>query len=177
MNTNFIVSEPDVLIATTVFLIERGVIPYQFSVAAGRGLKTSGAIERLRKAFAVIGGEPSFTATGADILGISKSEWWVVECKGSGTGKPQTQRTHFDRALASVVSYFEETPQGVPAEFGNATVYLGLALPGTRAYLNELRRRVRLPLRRRLNLWVLLYEPETSAIKAISPKEAEPFNA
>ena len=89
----------------------------------------------------------------------------------------QTQRNNFDRALASVVSYFEETPQGVPAEFENATVCLGLALPATQAYLNELKRRVRLPLRKRLNLWVLLYELETSAIKAISPEETEPFNA
>lgn len=177
MNANLIVTEPDVLIATTAFLIERGVTPYQFSVAAGRGLKSSGAIERLRKAFAAIGRTAVFAGTGADILGFSDSEWWVVECKGSGTGKAQTQRNNFDRALASVVSYFEEKPQGVPAEFENATVCLGLALPATRAYLNELKRRVRLPLRKRLNLWVLLYEPETSAIKAVSPKEAEPFNA
>jgi hypothetical protein len=177
MNTNFVVPEPDVLIATTVFLIERGVTPYQFSVATGRGLKTSGAIERLRKAFAAIGRTPVFAGIGADILGISESEWWVIECKGSGAGKPQTHRNKFDRALASVVSYFEEIPQSVPSEFENTTVCLGLALPATQAYLNELKRRVRLFLRKRLNLWVLLYQLETSAIKAVSPEDAEPFNA
>jgi len=177
MNINFIVPEPDVLIATTVFLIERGVTPYQFSVATGRGLKTSGAIERLRKAFEAIGRVPVFAGTGADIMGISETEWWVIECKGSGAGKPQTHRNSFDRALASVVSYFEEKPQGVPSEFENATVCLGLALPATPAYLNELKRRVRLPLRKRLNLWVLLYELETSAIKAVSPEDVEAFKA
>ena len=173
MATEAVVSEPDVLIATTVFLIERGVTPYQFSVAAGRGIDTAGAMERLRKGFAAIGRYPSFTGNGADILGISDTEWWTIECKGSGTGQPQTQRNNFDRALASVVSYFEEEPQGVPPERKrNLTVCLGLALPATRAYLNELQRRVRAPLRRRLNLWVLLYDLASRKIRAVGPNDA-----
>lgn len=173
MSYDFTVAEQDVLIATTVFLVQRGVTPYQFSVAAGRGVDTSGTTERLRKAFAAIA--PRFSGDGPDILGISESEWWVVECKGAGFGKPPTQRNNFDRALASVVSYFEEKPQGFPPEFENAKVYLGLALPATRAYLNELRRRVRSPLRTRLNLWVLLYELESKSVRAVSPEE--PFDA
>jgi len=105
-------------------------------------------------------------------LSISDSEWWIIECKGAGLGKSQTQRNNFDRALASVVSYFEESPQGLGAEHQGATVCLGLALPATRAYLNELRRRVRSPLRKRLNLWVLLYELESKKIRAVPPAEA-----
>ena len=130
MPTELIVSEPEVLIATTSFLIERGVTPYQFSVAAGKGIDTAGATSRLRAAFASVGQSPSFTGNGADILGFSDSEWWIVECKGSGTGKPPTQRNNFDRALASVVSYFEDEPQGIPQK--NLKVCLGLALPETR---------------------------------------------
>ncbi|SRR5712692_663452 len=169
MATEFTVAEPDVLVATTLFLIERGVTPYQFSVAAGKGIDTSGATERLRSAFAAIGRSPRFSGNGPDILGISDSEWWVVECKGSGTGQPQTQRNNFDRALASVVSYYEEEPQGVSTQQQGVTVCLCLALPATRAYLNELQRRVRSPLRRRLNLWVLLCEPSSRSIKPVSP--------
>lgn len=135
MTTEAVVAEPDVLIAATVFLIQRGVTPYQFSVAAGRGIDTAGATDRLNKAFAAVGRSPSFTGSGADILGISDTEWWTVECKGSGTGQPQTQRNNFDRALASVVSYFDDQPQGVPSERKNLAVCLGIALPATRAYL------------------------------------------
>lgn len=173
MATEHIISEPDVLIATTLFLIERGVSPYQFSVAAGRGINTAGATDRLNRAFAAIGRSPSFVGNGADILGASDAEWWAVECKGSGAGKPQTQRNNFDRALASVVSYFEEQPpQAVPDGQKNLKVCLGLALPATSAYLHELQRRVRSPLRKRLNLWVLLYEPTSREIRAVSPDDA-----
>jgi len=171
MSTETVVTEPDVLIGTTVFLIERGAVPYQFSVAAGKGIDTSGATARLSKAYAAVGSSPRFSGNGADILAISDTEWWVVECKGSGNGKPQTQRNNFDRALASVVSYFEEQPQGVADENKNLRVCLGLALPATRAYLNELQRRVRAPLRKRLNLWVLLYESASRKIRAVSPDD------
>ena len=172
MAADGIVPEPDVLIATTVFLIERGVVPYRFSVAAGRGIDTSGATARLNQAYAAVGRNPSFSGNGADILALSDSEWWVVECKGSGAGQPQTQRNNFDRALASVVSYFEDQPQGLPTDSQNVKVCLGLALPATRAYLNELQRRVRSPLRKRLNLWVLLYELASKKIRAVAPDAA-----
>lgn len=169
MAAETVVAEPDVLIATTLFLIERGAVPYQFSVAAGRGIDTAGATNRLNRAYAAVGVTPRFAGNGADILALSDTEWWVVECKGSGAGQPQTQRNNFDRALASVVSYFEDQPQGLPEDGQNVKVCLGLALPATRAYLNELQRRVRSPLRRRLNLWVLLYELASQKIRAVGP--------
>jgi hypothetical protein len=153
---DLIIREGDVLVAATVFLVQRGLVPFQFSVAAGRGLNNTDTFKRLRDAFASIGHpSPDFIGNGADIL----------------AGQPQIQRNNFDRALASVVSYYEEKPQGLPANFENATVFIGLALPATKAYLNELRRRVRTPLRKRLNLWVLLYQPESKLIRAVSPEE------
>jgi len=96
------------LVATTIFLLQRGLVPYQFSVAAGQGLKRTDMTSHLRQVFASIGHSPNFTGKGADILAISKNEWWAVECKGSGAGKAQTQRNNFDRAFASVVFYYEE---------------------------------------------------------------------
>ena len=127
MATDGIVPEPDVLIAATVFLIRRGAIPYQFSVAAGRGIETSHAVERLRAAFASVGHTPSFTGNGADILAISNTEWWAVECKGAGAGTSQTQRNNFDRAVASVVSYCEDACPGGSESTKDAKVFLGLA--------------------------------------------------
>jgi len=172
MTDDLIVHEGDVLVAATVFLVKRGLVPYQFSVAAGRGLDSTNTIDRLRSAFASIGRpSPSFSGNGADILAVSEKEWWAVECKGSGTGRPQTQRNNFDRALASVVSYFTDKPEDLPAEFSNATVFLALALPATTAYLKELKRRVRKPLRKRLNLWVLLYQRDSKTVRAVSPEE------
>jgi hypothetical protein len=173
---HLIIPEIDVLVATVAFLKERGVTCYGISVARGKGIDKKASETSAR---AALGNELShiypFSANGADIVGISATEWWNIECKGSGTGVSQTQRNNFDRALASTVSYYEEKPSNLPKEYsqyGNARSYLGLALPASRAYLNELKRRVRLPLRKALNLWVLLYEPNSKKIRAISPEES-----
>ena len=169
MVTELIIPESEILVATTIFLIGRGVFPYQFSVAVGRGIDRDKTTEKLRNAFSSTGLYlPSFSGVGADILAASQQEWWAIECKGSGAGKPQTQRTNFDRALASVVSYYEEKP---PEKLSDAKVFLGLALPATQAYLKELRNRVRKPLRKQLNLWLLLYESNQKEIHAVNPEE------
>ncbi len=112
-----------------------------------------------------------FVNHGPDFLGISKGEFWQVECKGAGTGVQSTQRNNFDRALSSAVSYFGEPVPDLPEEFAalrNAAPHVGLALPATADYLRELRRRVRQPLRQALNLWVLLYNPQTQSIATVS---------
>jgi len=172
---HLIVPEIDVLVATVAFLKERGVTCYKISVARGRGIDKRAAEA---SAWAALGDDIShsypFSSEGADILGISETEWWNVECKGSGTGVSQTQRNNFDRALASTVSYYEEKPSNLPvkyAQYENARPYLGLALPASKAYLNELKRRVRLPLRKTLNLWILLYDLNSKKIRAVSPEE------
>jgi hypothetical protein len=94
-----------------------------------------------------------------------------VECKGVGTGTSQTQRNNFDRALASVVTYFEEAPYPLPPNYSNANLFLGLALPSSHDYLRELRRRVRVTLRKRLHLWVMLYNPSDDSVRAILPND------
>ncbi|MCY4137059.1 MAG: hypothetical protein OXF56_02180, partial [Rhodobacteraceae bacterium] len=121
------------------------------------------------KLYGSTGREPEFSRHGPDIVAVSEHEWWCIECKGTGTGKPSTQRNNFDRALASVVSYYEDDPQAPVRWAKDARVFLGLALPASPQYLKELARRVRSPLRRRLNLWILLYEK--SVIRAVAPAE------
>ncbi|MDD5458409.1 MAG: hypothetical protein PHF37_03345 [Phycisphaerae bacterium] len=170
-----IISEIDVLCATFDFLMERNVSPYQFSPINGdtNCAKIYGRVAdwiTKEKDIRPI----NFSRSGPDIIGVSENEWWQIECKGSGSGKTQTQRNNFDRALASVVSYYCDNLINLPArytKFNRAVPYLGLALPASQDYLNELRNRVRQPLRKKLNLWVLLYGPESKKIKAVSPED------
>ena len=169
MQNSLIVPETEILIATVIYLVERGVSPYQFSVPRGKGIDTNSTKNKLENAFRNIGLSPNFSNSGADILALSEKEWWHIECKGSGTGKAQTQRNNFDRALSSVVSYYGEVTSRLPEQFRNTVQHLGLSLPATDLYLRELTRRVRKPLRQRLNLWILLYDLKTKKIKCIEP--------
>jgi len=173
MLSNEPIKEIDVLLATTFFLVQRGVTPYQFSIAHGKEINYQEHLEKVLQPFRAIGREPIISTTGPDIMGLSENEWWQIECKSSGSGKKQTQRNNFDRALASIVSYYEEDLSNleIPEEFKDTKPYLGLALPATPEYLTELKRRVRKPLRTRLNLWILLYDPDTKLIRPISPIE------
>jgi hypothetical protein len=118
---------------------------------------------------------PEFYSGGVDIegIGISKTEWWQIECKGASKGTPQTRRTNFDRALSSVVSYYEDAfPGWTDEKNSNRPVpFLGLALPSTSYYLHHLKQRVRRPLRQKLNLWILLFDPQAKHIRSISPMD------
>lgn len=169
---NLIVPEVKVLRSTIATLASRGVLPYQISPPSGQGIDTTEFKNEMMDIFAKFGAEPNFASNGPDIIGYSDSEYWLVECKGSGSGKPSTQRNNFDRALASTVSYYQDTPPKIASA---AKVYLGLALPRTPSYVKELVRRVRMPLRKRLNLWVLLYELDNGAIKQINPDDEYKF--
>ena len=180
---SMLVTENEVLIAAARWLFRRNVFPYQFSVAHGKGIDYSSnqdiLIDELRlqeiiKQLSL----PRFEGHGPDILGLDtqslqkvigeqeinpeNSEWWQIECKGAGKGKPPTQRNNFDRGLASVVSYY-----GPSQEFKNAKPYLGFALPNT--FKEQLKTRLRRPLRKVLNLWVLIYDPDDESVHAVPP--------
>lgn len=170
-----IVPEADVLVAAAKWLWQRNVLPLKFSLPRGRGIDVEGVRNRLIAALKTVGMPPEvqpylqFDNEGPDLVGYSALEYWQIECKGVGKGKPQTQRNNFDRALASVVAYYTDAvPTDTP---GAQALYLGLALPITSSYISELRHRARRPLRRQLNLWVLLYERESRNIRPISPHE------
>lgn len=171
MVNSLIIPETDILIATVVYLVERGLNPYQFSIPRGKGIDTDSTKSKLEKAFNNIGISPVFSNSGADVLAINEKEWWHIECKGAGSGKEQTQRNNFDRALSSVVSYYGEDNSKLPVRFKGTGQYLGLSLPATDVYLRELSRRVRQPLRQTLNLWVLLYDLETKKIRNVAPSQ------
>lgn len=171
MNFSELVPETDVLISTVIYLVQRGLTPYQISVPRGQGIEHQKTKKKLKDAFDEINVRPKFSNSGADILAISEKEWWHVECKGVGSGKPQTQRNNFDRALSSVVSYFGEDNSGLPGKFSSAIQYLALALPSTDLYIRELKRRVRKPLRERINLFILLYNISSNKILAIEPNQ------
>jgi len=168
MGTNMIVKETEVLVATTKFLIGRGIFPYQFSITQQGKEET---LNRILSLYDSIDIKPTFTNRGPDIIGISEKEWWQVECKGFGSGQSQTHRNNIDRSLASVVSYYEDKFPGFEDKFKDAQPFLGLALPTSQAYINLLTKRVRKPLRKKLNLWVLLFDKDSDSVKPITPEE------
>jgi hypothetical protein len=163
------VPEIEVLIASAIWLWNhRKVHPIKVSVATGKGIDFGSHKKQLVKIFETVGIPlPRFKNDGPDIIGSSESEFWQVECKGAGLGKVQTYRNNFDRALASVVSYY--TDISLDERNSDARPYLGLALPDTPDYVSELHRRVKKPLRHQLNLWVLLYEQESKQIRPVTP--------
>lgn len=154
------VSEIEVLLATLVWVAQRGARLRAVSVAAGQVISQRETVQRLPAAFEHAGIEYQgceFRARGPDVVAESAREYWQIECKGIGVGSPQTHRNNFDRALASVVSFFIDTP---PSTCPHARPLLALALPYTDIFVSQVRQRVSVALRRRLDLWILLYEPE-----------------
>ena len=104
-------SELEVLIATTVWLLRDGWTVEAISVAGGCGLAhVDYQKEEVRKAFKaenVPFYDRLFKPRGPDIVARSHEGIWKIECKGLGKGKAQTHRNNFDRAVASVMSYFD----------------------------------------------------------------------
>ncbi len=170
---SIVISEIDVLFSIITYLVKRRVMPYQYSIPRGKGIDYHNAKQQIDEIFKDKNFKPNLISIGPDIIGISQTEWWQIECKGIGKGAPSTCRNNFDRALSSVVSYYEEKPPKEFSEdkFKNAKPYLGLALPNMPAYMKELKRRVRNPLRMRLNLWILLYDSESGGINEIKPED------
>ena len=165
------VPEIDVVIATCLWLWQRRVPPLLCSVPVGQGIDARADRLRLIETLSAAGvppGFPAFEPRGPDIVAMSKTHSWYIECKGAGSGTPQTQRNNFDRAVASAVSYYTD---GVSADYPNATPVLGLAVPITRYYLQFIRGRVPPALRKRLNMWLLLYDPVTCQIEGIAPDQ------
>jgi len=170
-----VVGEADVLIGAALWLWNRGVPPLRVSIAVGSVNGKFADRARVNAAFKAAGVPEGWSSRsdGADLVAANSSELWEVECKGAGAGVSATQRNNFDRALASVVSHYgSNSPEAsaMPA----AARYLGLALPSTPNYMRELTRRVRVPLRSRLNLWILLFDLESQTVTAVGPDQEYP---
>jgi hypothetical protein len=171
------IPEIEILIASSLWLWRNQALPAQFSIASGQGIDAQANQDRLVKALEVAGVPSilrSFVSWGPDIIALSAKRYWQVECKGAGVGKQSTQRNNFDRAVASIVSYYRDSaPKEIP-ELAAAEPALALAVPATPGYLALLRSRVPLALRKRLNLWILLYGPSSSAITPVEPSTSLP---
>ena len=159
-------SELEVLITTTIWLFRNDWNIEAISVARGRGLPpVSYQKEEIRKAFDtenVPFDERMFKPQGPDIVAHSYEGIWKIECKGLGRGRSQTHRNNFDRAVASVMSYFD-TP----------STRLGLALANDYLWVYNFSERLPQALREANNLWVFLLEHGT--IYTYQPTEELPF--
>lgn len=163
------VPEIDVLISVACWLwTEKGVWPAHFSLARGQGIDTEDSKRRLEVALASLEAPAefrSYSGNGPDIIGVSKDAIWKIECKGIGSGKDSTHRNNFDRALSSAVSYYDDHLE----EWPDRKLIIGLAFPDAPIFRKLLKSKVRGSLRRQLNLWILLTNPDDNSIISIEP--------
>ncbi len=155
-------SENIILLETSKWLVRKGYVINSISVPRGKNynwdiksliekeLNDIGYTERI-----------NFSSSGADIIAQNQDEIWKVECKGIGSGKPQTHRNNFDRALASVVTYFDDE---------HKRQFLALAIPNSLPYLQQLLR-INKSLRKTLNLWILLIDENDHAVNEYKPED------
>ena len=159
-------SELEVLIATALWLIKNGWSVEVISVATGHGLPPVDQQKKeIRRAFVadnVTFDEKIFKPRGPDIIAGSPDCTWKIECKGLGNGKAETHRTNFDRGVASVMSYFDESQPR-----------LGLALANDYLWVYNFSERLPPALRQATSLWILLLENGT--IYPYKPTEELPF--
>lgn len=159
-------SELEVLIATLVWLVRNGWTVEAISVAGGHGLLSiEDQKEEVRKT--LIRETASldrlvFKAKGPDIIARSREGVWKIECKGLGQGKAQTHRNNFDRAVASVMSYFDDS-----------STRLGLALANDYLWAYNFQHRLPLALREATNLWIFLLEKHT--LYPYTPNDELPY--
>lgn len=156
------IPENDVLIAVAKWLHANGWQIKKVSMARGQQIDQAEERKKLRSNFESIGiaiDGLRFTPQGADIEATSGADIWKIECKGMGDVKPQTLKNNFDRAVASAVSYYDNSKG----------LRLGLALPFEYSRLTK--DKLPLPLRMALSLWVLLYVSADDEVYAFAPDE------
>jgi len=161
------VPELDVLMAVVQWLHSEGWTIERLSVAHGPGIDSVNGKNRVEAELTKLGIELNtvrLVSTGEDIRAKKGDIVWRIECKSLAESmKPPTVRNQFDRALASVVSHYDQT-QGLQ---------LGLALP--EEYFKHIKARLPQALRTVLNLWVLLYVSADEEVYAFAPHEELPF--
>lgn len=143
------VPEIDVIIAVAKWLHSNGWTIESLSLPRGQGIDSAGNKNKLTAALATLGIEEKnirLLFKGEDIRARQGDNLWRIECKSLGADLPSsTVRTQFDRALASTVSYYDQTDG----------LRLGLALP--EEYIELIQDKVPQALRKAINLWIFLY--------------------
>ena len=161
------VPEVNVLIAVVRWLHSEGWTIESLSIAYGEGIDSVSSKNRAKAGLAKLGIEGKnvrFVSKGEDIRAKEGSSLWRIECKGLAESmKPPTIRNQFYRALASVVSYYDQAQ----------VLQLGLALP--EEYFKHIKDRLPQALRTVLNPWVLLYVSADEEVYAFAPHEELPF--
>jgi hypothetical protein len=161
------IPEVNVLIATTIWLHNEGWSIEKLSTASGTGIDYIDSKNTIKSELLKIGIDAKgieFVHNGEDIRAKKDNTIWRIECKGlAETMKPETTRNQFDRAIASAVSYYNQT-QGIR---------LGLALP--EQYRQNIKNRLPSALRSAINLWVLLYISADNYVLPLPPQDEFPF--
>ena len=133
-----LIPEVDVLIAVAKWLHSSG---WQLEKVSTRNKN------KVKTEFTAVGisiNNIEFRREGEDIRARQGDNLWRIECKGLTSGKPETVKNNFDRAVASTVSYYDQRDG----------LRLGLALP--EGYDNFLRNKLPQALRTAINLWIFL---------------------
>jgi hypothetical protein len=157
-----VIREDIILIETAKWLVRNGYVLRSISVPRGKEYKNDirSVLEQELKKIGYAE-KINFSSGGADIIAQNQDEIWKVECKGIGSGKVQTLRNNFDRALASVVTYFDDEDK---------KQILALAIPSSLPYLQQLLR-ISKPLRKILNLWILLIDENDHTVVEYKPED------
>ena len=163
-----VVSELNVLLATLKWLLGEGWSVDGVSIATGSGLapieEQKEEVKRVLNASSWLLDEYVLDHRGPDIVASRGQEVWKFECKGHGKGKRATLKNNFDRAVASVVSYYDDH-----------NTLLGLALPDDYLWKYDYGSRLPSALRGTINLWVFLYDPKLDSVYPFEPGEELPY--
>jgi hypothetical protein len=173
------VSEFNILVPTAIWLVDKGCSELKVSIAHGQGIPLNEQKARFKEILAEKGfTNISFAPHGPDLIARDEVRIWKVECKGLSRGAYSTVDNNFDRALASVVSYYDEPAAEAQSDVINAMnmlsyidkpIRLALALPESDQYRRLLRERVKPALRRKLDLWILIVDPLTKSVECYDP--------
>lgn len=162
---NIPVPEIDVIIKVALWLNSNGYATKSVSIPKGSGIENSADKQKLIDKLSAAGistNSISFQSEGPDIVASFNEGYWKIECKGLGGGKVSTLRTNFDRALASVVSYYDS----------KTGIRLGLAIPKEDTYFNLIASKIPQPLREALDLWIFFINADS--VEVIEPKTQIP---
>ena len=144
------IPEIDVLIGIALWLHSDGWQIKQISMAGGQKIDQIAHRQKLESNFLNAGialDTIRFSREGPDIEAIKETKIWRIECKGLGEVRLQTLKNNFDRAVASVVSYYDQQ-EGLQLQ-------LGIAFP--EAYEKLARNKLPQSLREVIDLWLFLY--------------------
>ncbi len=152
------IPEIDVLEKTCLYLHNAHWEIICVSVPKNQELNKFQQIDRVKSLIAKNWTDEHFQDNGADIIAQKGKTILRIECKGYNWGvNPQTIKTHFDRAIASLVSYYD-SPNNLQ---------IGLAVPDL--YLEYIKKRLPLALRKSLNCFIFLLDTELNEVETFQP--------